>query len=103
MPCDPTKVCRLCGTQVYWESVKGMIVCVRCHPPAAPHLVKAYIIPGLAKDDRPEDSKEFQEAMDEIFEERAGMRELGGFSREEAEKLAREDVEKYKAKRRKGT
>ncbi len=38
-------VCYCCRQQRFWRSTYGVIVCARCHPPAAPDLVAAWIGP----------------------------------------------------------
>lgn len=47
-PSGGTKVaCRACGGGRFWLSVHGAEVCATCHPPAAPHLVAAWIGPEM--------------------------------------------------------
>lgn len=42
--------CYVCGGSEAWESTYGVLVCTRCHPPAAENLVKK----RGTKDDRAE-------------------------------------------------
>jgi hypothetical protein len=36
--------CFMCRGRRFWRSSYGPVICVRCHPPAAPHLVAAWIV-----------------------------------------------------------
>jgi hypothetical protein len=38
----PTRRCWMCNGGVYWVSVYGAVVCVRCHAPANRALVKTW-------------------------------------------------------------
>lgn len=34
------KPCRICGGNAWWRSVRGVVTCGICHPPATPNPVK---------------------------------------------------------------
>lgn len=35
--------CGACGRRVWWESIRGAVVCGRCHPPARAELVSRWL------------------------------------------------------------
>ena len=39
----PTERCRACNGYVFWQSVHGPVICVVCHSPANPRLVKQWV------------------------------------------------------------
>lgn len=41
----PAASCFACGSTEHWISIHGAIVCVTCHPPVQPSLVKAWVGP----------------------------------------------------------
>ena len=41
---DKQLVCFSCKESLFWRSIHGVIVCGRCHPPAAQELVAEWIV-----------------------------------------------------------
>lgn len=41
--------CHACGSRLFWRSIYGVVICWRCHPPGADHLVTDIVFDGEVK------------------------------------------------------